>query len=150
MERIFSPIIKIQSVVSADPEPACPILKNRADKIVTQTSAVAGSMPESFELLRGAIESIEAAAERSDPENACVVFIYFEDRIVADGFWVAGIGAKNVDGVSVVLVEPVQSAEPEKSLAVLKDGKHRRLRQPLFEGDMLKARFIDLAVTDPR
>ncbi|MCG3118332.1 MAG: hypothetical protein ALAOOOJD_00511 [bacterium] len=40
--------------------------------------------------------------------------------------------------VTVEFIQPILRAEPHKPLAVLQNAKHRALRKPLFESEMVK------------
>src|SRR6185369_3570993 len=60
------------------------------------------------------------------------------DQTVTEAAWHIGIWLVGLEGIPIIAVESVFSAEPEKAAAILENRPHRTLGEALFDAEMIE------------
>src|SRR5271157_5617971 len=120
----------VEAILCARPQGTGSIDEQCQDAVIAQAAGILGLVPVGLEAPGSAVESVQSASPGAEPENPRVVFGDGVDSSVGDA---AGIvGPRSEERVLASLpVQPVQliRAEPENSLAVLKDRESEALIQ---------------------
>ena len=112
----------------------------RGHQVQAKTGRIIVPVFETCKIIFLPVESIKPV-RGSHPEMMVPVLVNTADKIVAQTITVRRVIPVNNDFVSVIAVEPVTSAKPDKSKAVLKDGFNGTIGNSFFIWNMGKPEF---------
>lgn len=139
-------IVSIQSTARGSyPERPRSIFINRPYIIVTQTVRIIGIilvLDELFILPDKPVQTVSG----SYPERIRMVFSDRPDIITAQAGGNYRIRLVQGKTVSIILVQSVLGAEPQKTLMILENAGNRTLRKSLLDRDMFESYIVSLSV----
>ncbi len=132
----------VQPVACAQPQRAGAVLGNGPHGVVAEAVGIIGVVFVDRKLIGGFVVFVQAAGIGAKPEGAIFGFVAGHHRVVAQTVRVFVVVAVNGDVIAIKFVNAVQCAEPHQAVVILRNIQHRRVGQPIFNGDVFKARRV--------
>jgi len=107
------------------------VFRKGSHQVQAKTGRIVVLVFEACKIIFLPVESIKPV-RGSHPEMMVPVLVNTADKIIAQTVTVRRVIPVNHDFVSVITVEPVTSAKPDKSKAVLKDGFNGTIGNSFF------------------
>ena len=123
----------VETVNRTNPQYPLLVSVNRGHKVATQAVRVFRVVKIASELLGLAIKGVQSGP-RGNPDRPGAILKQVIDPIAAQTAWICRVVAKLNDVVSIIAIEPIDSAEPHKAGAVLQDRMDSLVGQPLLDG----------------
>ncbi|KFB69800.1 MAG: hypothetical protein CAPSK01_000513 [Candidatus Accumulibacter vicinus] len=113
------------------------VFESSPDFVVAQAAWVFGIVLVTGEALGFAVEPVQAIVG-ADPKRPLGIFVNGMNQISAQAVGILRIRFEHLERISIVAVEAIPGADPQKALTVLKKRFHRALRQPVIRGQVFE------------